>query len=41
MDSKYIVLALILGILIGYIACKVVSNNNLIKDVTITHPASW
>ena len=32
MDNKYVVLALILGILIGYILCK---------DVALTHPASW
>jgi hypothetical protein len=38
MDNKYVVLDLILGILIGYILCKAMSGNNLVKDVALTHP---
>lgn len=38
MDNKYVVLALILGILIGYILCKAMSGSNLVKDVALTHP---
>ena len=41
MDNKYVVLALILGILIGYILCKAMCGINLVKDVDLTHGKSY
>jgi uncharacterized membrane-anchored protein YhcB (DUF1043 family) len=42
MDDKYIVLALVIGVLIGYILCKAISGSgNIIKDVAINHPACF
>lgn len=45
MDNKYIVLILILGIILGiilgYMICTFFTNTHVIKDTTITNPASW
>jgi uncharacterized protein YneF (UPF0154 family) len=40
MDNKCLILALVLGILIGYFISRL-NSSNIIKDVAITHPASW
>lgn len=44
MDKNYtltIILTIITGFVLGYITHMLLKNNNIIKDVTITNPASW
>jgi cbb3-type cytochrome oxidase subunit 3 len=44
MDKNYIltiILIFIIGFVLGYVIHMLLTNNNIIKDVTITNPASW
>jgi uncharacterized protein YneF (UPF0154 family) len=41
MSCEIFIIIFALGILVGYFLNIFLSKNDMIKDVTITHPASW